>query len=115
MIQFINTKKDLIAAKLSGKLVEGNLKTIHERIHQIIDKGYKVDFFFVMEDFKDYSFKGFWEDIKSYASHNDNYGKIAFVGNKKWQEWAAKTYFFTGSEAKYFLTNNEQAMAWATA
>ncbi|MFC4220077.1 SpoIIAA family protein [Flagellimonas marina] len=117
MIQFIDTQKEnLIAARLSGKLDEENLKTIHERIHRIIDKGHKVDFYFEMDDFEGYTLKGFWEDIKTDAEHIDDYGKIAFVGNKKWQEWAAKaTDFFTGCEAKYFETKNkEQAMAWAT-
>ena len=64
MVQFIDTtKENLIAARLSEKLDEANLKTIHERIHQIIDKGQKVDFYFEMEDFEGYTLKGFWEDI----------------------------------------------------
>ncbi|TPN87309.1 SpoIIAA family protein [Aquimarina algicola] len=115
MIQFIDTKKEnLIAAKLSGKLNEENLKTIHKQIHRIIDKGHKVDFYFEMEDFEGYTIKGFWEDIKTDVAHIKDYGKIAFVGNEKWQEWAAKaTDFFTGSEAKYFeAKNKEQAMTW---
>jgi hypothetical protein len=69
MIKFIDTAKEsLIAARLSGKLDEENLKTIHERIHQIIDKGQKVDFYFEMEDFEGYTLKGFWEDIKTDAA-----------------------------------------------
>jgi|TARA_R100000935_G_scaffold26814_1_gene46874 SpoIIAA-like len=115
MIQFIETKKEnLIAAKLSGKLNEENLKTVHERIHRIIDSGHKVNFYFEMEDFEGYTLKGFWEDIKTDAAHIDDYGKMAFVGEKKWQEWAAKaTDFFTSSEVKYFdLKDKEQAKIW---
>jgi hypothetical protein len=39
---------------------------------------------------------------------------MAFVGEKKWQEWAAQaTDFFTGSEVKYFdLQYKEQAKNW---
>jgi len=117
MIQFIDTtKENLIAARLSGKLDEDNLKTIHERIHQIIDRDSKVDFYFEMDDFEGYTLKGFWEDIKTDAAHINDYGKMAFVGEKKWQEWAAKaTDFFTGSDAKYFKKENKaQAMAWIT-
>jgi hypothetical protein len=42
--------------------------------------------------------------------------KVVFVGEKKWQEWAAKAPdFFTGSDAIYFKTENKaQAMAWIT-
>ncbi|WP_206482245.1 SpoIIAA family protein [Nonlabens ponticola] len=115
MIQSIDTNKEnLIAARLSGKLNEENLKTIHKQIHRIIDKGRKVDFYFEMEDFEGYTIKGFWEDIKTDVAHIKDYGKLAFVGNKKWQEWAAKaTDFFTSSEVKYFdLKDKEQAKIW---
>ena len=39
---------------------------------------------------------------------------MAFVGEKKWQEFAAKvTDFFTSSEVKYFdLKDKEQAKNW---
>lgn len=56
-----------------------------------------------MKDFEGHTLKGFWEDIKVDGSHIFDYGKMAFVGEKKWQEWAIKaTNFFTSSEVKYF-------------
>ncbi|MCI5055224.1 MAG: STAS/SEC14 domain-containing protein [Flavobacteriales bacterium] len=115
MVQFIDTKKEnLIAARLSGKLDEANLKTIHQRIHQIIDKGQKVDFYFEMEDFEGYTLKGFWEDLKIDSAHLGDYGKMAFVGNRKWQEWAAKAIdFFIKSEVKFFdISEEQQAQNW---
>lgn len=118
MIKIINTEKDnLISAKLSGKISKNDVEKIHPLIHKIIEKGKKVDFYFEMEDFEGYTLKGFWEDIKVDSAHISDYGKMAFIGEKKWQEWVAKaTDFFTSSEVKYFdLKDKEQAKIWIKA
>lgn len=118
MIQVIDTKKEnLIAAKISGKLDKENWEFMHKRIHQIIDKGMTVDFYFEMDDFEGYTLKGFWEDLKVDLAHISDDGKIAFVGKKTWQEWAAKaTDFFTGSNVEFYkLENKEQAKIWIQA
>nr|WP_292964477.1 STAS/SEC14 domain-containing protein [Muricauda sp. UBA7809] len=117
MLQIINLEQEhLIAAKISGKLTEKDMEKMHPLIHNIIEKGHKVDFYFVMEDFEGYTIKGFWEDLKIDSAHLGDYGKMAFVGNKKWQEWAAKaTDFFIKSEVKFFDSKNkEQAMTWVS-
>ena len=117
MLQIINLEKEhLIAAKISGKLTEKDMEKMHPLIHNIIEKGHKVDFYFGMEDFEGYTLKGFWEDLKIDSAHLGDYGKMAFVGNKKWQEWAAKaTDFFIKSEVKFFdIKNKEQAMTWVS-
>lgn len=115
MIHLINIKKDnLISAKISGKISKSDVENIHSLIHTIIEKGKKVDFYFEMEDFTGYTLKGFLEDIKVDSAHISDYGKMAFVGENKWQEFAAKiTDFFTSSEVKYFdLKDKEQAKTW---
>lgn len=115
MIQLLNSKKgNVISAKLSGKISKEDVEKIHSRIHDIIKNKEKVDFYFEMVDFEGYTLKGFWEDIKVDTTHISDYGKMAFVGEKKWQEWAAKaTDFFTSSEVKYFdLKDEEQAQNW---
>ena len=110
MLQILNLKQEnLVAAKISGKLTEKDMEKIHPLIHNIIEKGHKVDFYFEMEDFEGYTLKGFWEDLKIDSAHLGDYGKMAFVGNKKWQEWAAKaTDFFIKSEVKFFDISEEQ-------
>ncbi|MBA6316856.1 SpoIIAA family protein [Cellulophaga baltica] len=115
MIQLINSEKDnLISAKLSDKISKKDVEKIHSLIHNILENHKKVDFYFEMEDFEGYTLKGFWEDIKVDSAHISDYGKMAFVGEKKWQEWVAKaTAFFTSSEVKYFdLEEKEKAMLW---
>ena len=99
---------------MSGKISKSDVEKVHSKIHNILKDNNKVDFYFEMEDFDGYTIKGFWEDIKTDASHLSDYGKMAFVGENKWQEWIAKaTDFFTSSEVKYFdLEDKEVAKAW---
>lgn len=115
MIHMIPTEKDnLIALKLEGKISQTDVQKMRPMIQRIADNGKKADFYFEMHDFHGYELKGLWEDIKVDAIHASDYGNMAFVGDKKWQEWAAKaTDFFTGSEVKFFeLEHKDDAMRW---
>ena len=115
MIQLINSKNEnLIAVKLEGKISKEDVEQVHPLIHKILKTNNKVDFYFEMHDFHGYELQGLWADIKVDVSHLSDYGKMAFIGEKEWQEWAAKaTNFFTSSEVKYFdLKNKEQAKQW---
>jgi len=115
MVQFLNFEKtNLIAAFLEGKISKEDVEKIHLLIHKILKTNNKVDFYFEMHDFHGYDLQGLWADLKVDASHLSDYGRMAFVGEKKWQEWATKaTDFFTGLEVKYFdLKDKEQAKQW---
>ncbi len=115
MIHSINLEKEnLIATTLEGKISKSDVEKIHSRIHEILKKNQKIDFYFEMHDFQGYEFEGLWEDLKVDISHLSDYGKMAFVGDKKWQEWTAKaTNFFTSSEVKFFeLKDKEEAKKW---
>lgn len=115
MIQILNSEKDnLISAKLSGKISKQDVKIVHSKIHDVLEKNEKVNFYFEMENLEGYTTKGFLEDIKTDNAHFSDYGKMAFVGENKWQEWVIKiTDFFTSSEVKYFgLKNKQEAVIW---
>lgn len=115
MIQLVNTTKDnLVATILEGKISKTDVKLIHSRIDEILKNNQKVDFYFEMKDFHGYDLEGLWAAIKVEVSHLSDYGRMAFVGEKKWQEWAAKvTDFFTSSEVKFFdLKEKEEAKKW---
>lgn len=115
MIQLLNSEKvNLISAKISGKISKDEVEKIHSEIHEILKQNSKIDFYFILEDFDGYTLKGFWEDLKVDSAHISDYGKMALVGEKKWQERAAKaTDFFTSSEVKYFdLKDKELAKTW---
>lgn len=115
MIQILETRtNNLIALKLEGEISKNDVEKIHPLLHEITEKGEKANFYFEMHDFHGYNLQGLWADLKVDASHLADYGKMAIVGEKKWQEWASKlTDFFTNSEVKYFdLAQKKEAMEW---
>lgn len=115
MIQIFNSEKDnLIAAKVSGEISKEEVQKIHPLIHEVNDKNKKVNFYLELYNFHGYDLEGLWTDLKVDTAHLSDYGNMAIVGEKKWEEWAAKaTNLFTDSEVKYFdLKDKESAKDW---
>ncbi len=115
MMKIMTTEKDnLIATTLEGKITEADVGHIRSRIDEILKNNRKVDFYFEMHDFHGYDMKGFWADLKVDRAHVSDYGKMAFVGDKKWQEWAAKaTDLATDSDVRYFdISEKGKAKGW---
>jgi hypothetical protein len=53
-----------------------------------------------------------WDDLKLGLKHNKDFEKIAFVGNKSWQEYSIKiSNWFSLGKMEYF-ENMEDALAW---
>ncbi|MGO2074822.1 STAS/SEC14 domain-containing protein [Pseudoalteromonas sp. AOP31-A2-14] len=53
-----------------------------------------------------------WDDLKLSLKHNNNFSKIALLGNAKWQKIAAKVgNWFTTGELKYF-EDRQVALEW---
>jgi hypothetical protein len=115
MIKSIETQKDnLIAIHVNGKISERDVERINILIDSIVHKRQKPDFYFELGDFHGYTLKGLLTNFKTDAKYVNNYGKIAFVGDKKWEEWASRaTTFFTRSEVKFFdIEDSEIAKNW---
>ncbi|MFC6977722.1 STAS/SEC14 domain-containing protein [Microbulbifer taiwanensis] len=53
-----------------------------------------------------------WDDLKLGVKHGRQFNRIAMLGNRRWQEMAARVgSWFIGGEARYFEDETE-AMAW---
>ena len=53
-----------------------------------------------------------WDDLKFGLKHNKEFEKIAYVGNKTWEEYGIKlSNWFTSGELKYFEDESE-AKRW---
>lgn len=53
-----------------------------------------------------------WDDFKLGLKHGSEFKKIAIVGNKPWEQWAAKIGgWFIGGEMAYF-EKREDALNW---
>lgn len=117
MLQILEiTKDNLIATKAEGKLTEKDVGKVHPLIHNILNTGKKVRWYFEMVDFTGWETTAFWKDMKMDMKHANDYEKIAMVGEKKWQDWMAQFMEpFTSAEVKYFdVSQKEEALNWIT-
>lgn len=115
MLQILEfTENNIIATKAEDNLAETDIQKIHPLIHNIINRGEDVRWYFEMENFSGWKFNAFWEDLKMDLSHADDYEKIAMVGDKKWQDWVTQFMKpFTNAEIKYFdIEKKEEARNW---
>ncbi|GAB3344050.1 hypothetical protein GCM10027429_35420 [Marivirga atlantica] len=115
MIQILEfTKNNIIATRAEDNLTETDIQKIHPLIHNIVNRGQNVRWYFEMENFSGWNIKGLWEDIKMDLSHAENYEKIAMVGEKKWQDWITQFMKpFTNAEIRYFdLEEKNEAKEW---
>ncbi len=62
--------------------------------------------------FDGWSLQAAWDDLKLGLKHNKDFEKVAFVGNKSWQEYSIKiSNLFSLGEMEYF-ENIDDALAW---
>lgn len=72
----------------------------------------KVDVLFDMRELDGWDIRAAWDDLKLGLKHGRQFNKVAMVGNKSWQETAAKVgSWFIGGEAKVF-DDKAEALAW---
>lgn len=56
-----------------------------------------------------------WRDLKFDAAHGDQFGRMAVIGDKKWEKWGieASDPFFPGEMRFFESDRREEADAWA--
>jgi hypothetical protein len=100
--------------KLSGKLHDEDYKTFVPMVDKAIAEHGKVRLLALFQDFHGWDVHALWDDIKFSTSHCTKIERIALVGDKKWEEWMAKTCKpFTMAQIKYFnAAEIESAWQW---
>jgi hypothetical protein len=90
----------------------------YEKITPMIDsalagvKDAKINAFFDMSELDGWEIRAAWDDFKLGLKHGSEFNKVAILGNKDWQKWAAKIgSWFIAGEIKTF-EQAEDALAW---
>ena len=65
-------------------------------------------------DFSGWDLGGLWRDLKFDVRHNDRFGRIAIIGDSKWEEWGAKmSSSLFRAEMKFFRpSQRSHAESW---
>jgi hypothetical protein len=100
----IDTNRDsIIEIQLSGKLTTENYRQFVPDMERHIGQEGKVRLLVEMHDFHGWDPGALWEDIKFDFKHFNDIERIAFVGEKKWQELMSSFCKpFTGAKVKFF-------------
>ena len=56
------------------------------------------------DDFAGWDLGGLWRDLKFDVKHKDSFGRIAVVGDKRWEEWGTELSnpLFPSAEMRFF-------------
>jgi len=108
------TNEQLLAVRVSGKLTAADFDTYKEQITNRMERTKAARLYFEMVDFEGWQPGSFIENGLFDLIHGRKYGKVAMVGDKSWQEWAARLASPVKKEGVHYfdLADKEKAMAW---
>lgn len=103
-----------IKMKLIGKLTHEDYETIVPLIESSLASVEYPDISLLVDatQFDGWSLEAAFDDLKFGLKHNEDFKKIAFVGNKSWQEYGVKlsNWFMSGS--MHYFENIDEAIEW---
>lgn len=99
---------------LTGTVKKQDYERITPELEQMIHRHGKIRILAEMHDFKGWSARGFFEEMKLDAMHFNDMERVAMVGEARWQEWMTKLWRpFTTAKIRYFdRSQMDQARAW---
>ncbi len=103
-----------LSFKAIGKLTHEDYKVITPLIDSALEsvKEPKIKAFIDASELEGWELRAAWDDFKLGLRHGSEFTKVAIVGNKHWQQVAAKIGgWFISGDAKYFQGPSE-ALEW---
>lgn len=114
LIVLNETEGDVLAVRVNGKLTERDFDRYRMLLREKMEMYGKVRLYFEMVDFSGWQPGSFLENALFDLVHGRKFKKVAMVGEKDWQRWAAGLADLVKSgSVRYFpLSEKEFAMAW---
>lgn len=109
---------NVLWVKVNGKLTQEEYADLVPSWEAMIARHGKLRLLFQMEPgFTGWEPVAAWDDFRFSISHRDEMERVAFVGDKKWEEWLAKIgKLLVSAEVRYFdETDVEEAVRWLRA
>jgi len=113
MFQFIPVHEDnTYAVRVSGKLDHEDYQKFLPELEELLEENEKISLLIEFDDFHGADLTAIKDDFNFGRKHNEDFEKLAVVGDKKWLKWM--TLFskpFLKAEIKYFERPDLQS-AW---
>jgi hypothetical protein len=98
-----DANKKVLTVTASGKLEADDYKQLGPTVEEMIRQDEKIDMLLVLHDFHGWTAGALWEDVKFDAKHFRDIGKLAIVGETKWEKGMAMFCKpFTTAKIRYF-------------
>ncbi|PID46170.1 MAG: hypothetical protein CSB47_05535 [Proteobacteria bacterium] len=115
MFQFIPVREDnIFAIRVSGRLTHEEYHNFLPELEGLIKRYGKISLLIELDEFDGAELGVLKEDVEFGLSHQDQFEKIAIVGDKLWERWAVNLGKpFVDGEVKYFDRENaHEAWDW---
>ncbi|AOS96041.1 hypothetical protein AUP74_00571 [Microbulbifer aggregans] len=103
-----------LSLRVHGKLTHEDYQSLVPMLESAMEgiETPEIDVFLDARELEGWEARAAWDDLKLGVKHGREFRRIAILGNRRWQELAAKVgSWFIGGEARYFEDEGE-AMAW---
>lgn len=102
----------IYALQLSGKLVEEDYRIFRPKLERILKKESPISLLIKLKDFEGWSAKAAWQDLKMGLEHNEDFLRIAIVGESLLERIISEVGdLFTKSEIEHFKEETA-ALKW---
>ena len=110
------TDNGVLTINARGEITKADYERVLPEIDALIRKHGKLKFYINLEEIEGIEAGAVWEDLKFDWKHGGDYGKIAIIGDSKWEEWGTKiSNPFFGAEAKFFYAEHAgEGWDWVT-
>ncbi|MGK0271829.1 MAG: nucleotide-binding universal stress UspA family protein [Cocleimonas sp.] len=104
MFQFIPVhEENTYAMRVSGKITHEDYQKLLPELEGLIEENKKISLLIEFDDFKGADFAAMKDDFNFGRKHNNDFEKLAVVGDKKWLKWMTfLTSPFIKGGLKYF-------------
>jgi hypothetical protein len=93
----------LLVVHVEDKLTKEDYHDFVPEVDRLIKQHGKINILFDMHNFHGWTLAAAWQDTKFGVHHFSDIGRLAVVGEKKWQEWMiAFCRPFTRASIRYF-------------
>jgi hypothetical protein len=105
---------NVLAVTVTGKLDRDDYKEFIPEVERAIAERGKLRMLCTLKDFHGWTAGALWEDLKFDVKHFADFERVAFVGDKKWEQgMAAFCKPFTSAAIRYFdASEAEKAREW---
>jgi len=103
-----------LEVRVSGKLVHEDYQQFVPEFERLLKQRGKLNLLFEMAEFHGWEATAVWDDLKFDLKHFSDIGRLAMVGDKKWERsMSVVCRLFTTARIRYFdRATISEARAW---